>query len=83
MEALYEVDPYYLSFRAKQLKHKPVLIDAGRSVNDNMNSRIAKLIKKIYHIKNPSVNFRLAFKENCGDSRNTKVNDLYINLKKK
>ena len=24
-----------------------------------------------------------AFKENCGDSRNTKVNDLYINLKKK
>ena len=40
------VDPYYLSFRAKQLKHKPVLIDAGRSVNDNMSKRIAKLIKK-------------------------------------
>ena len=79
------VDPYYLSFRAKQLKHKPVLIDAGRSVNDNMSNRIAKLIKKkIYHIKNPKVLILgFAFKENCGDSRNTKVNDLYINLKKK
>ena len=50
------VDPYYLSFRAKQLKHTPVLIDAGRTVNDSMSEHIANIIfKKIFNIKKPKV----------------------------
>ena len=41
------VDPYYLTFKAKELKYHPQVIDSGRFVNDSMGPYIAKqLVKK-------------------------------------
>ena len=76
------VDPYYLAYKAEQLGYHPQIILAGRYINDGVGARIANeavrlLIKKK---KNPSLArigiFGLTFKENCPDTRNTKVIDI-------
>ncbi len=82
------VDPYYLTFKSKQVGYYPELVLAGRRINDNMASWlvdqiILKMIKKNIDIRNSKVLILgFSFKENCGDLRNTKVNDLYNSLKK-
>ena len=40
------VDPFYLSYKSKQLGHKPEVIDSGRSINDKMSDYLASYIKK-------------------------------------
>ncbi len=82
------VDPYYLTFKSKQLGYYPELVLAGRRINDNMASWlvdqiILKMIQKKIDIRNSKVLILgFSFKENCGDLRNTKVNDLYKSFKK-
>ena len=79
------VDPYYLTFKAKSLSINPKVILSGRSVNDKMSSFYASKINKLLKNKTKSKKILImgfAFKENVSDIRNTKVYDLYKNLKK-
>lgn len=77
------VDPYYLAHKAESLGYYPQVILSGRSVNDNMgifvaNKVIKLLIKKGNKILDAEVLILgIAFKENCPDTRNTKVVDIY------
>lgn len=82
------VDPYYLAHKATQLGYHPEVILSGRRVNDRMASFVASktiqlMIEKDLRIKNANVLILgVTFKENCPDVRNTKVADIYKELKK-
>lgn len=82
------VDPYYLAHKASQLGYHPEVILSGRRVNDRMASFVASktvqlMIKKDHHIKGADVLIMgITFKENCPDVRNTKVVDIYKELRK-
>lgn len=82
------VDPYYLTYKSMQVGYYPELVLAGRRINDNMASWIVdqiilKMIQKNIEIRSSKVLILgFSFKEDCGDLRNTKVNDLYKSLKK-
>jgi UDP-N-acetyl-D-galactosamine dehydrogenase len=81
------VDPYYLAHKAVQLGYHPQVILSGRRVNDMMPEFIAGkvvklMIKKGIQIKNANaLILGVTFKENCPDIRNTKVVDIYSELK--
>jgi len=81
------VDPYYLAHKAESLGYYPQVILSGRSVNDNMgvfvaNKVVKLLIKKGNKVTGSSVLILgIAFKENCPDTRNTKVIDIYDQFK--
>lgn len=81
------VDPYYLAHKSEALGYKPEVILSGRRVNDNMGMFVAnKVIKMMVAndktIKNSKVLILgFAFKENCPDVRNTRVIDIYKELK--
>ena len=81
------VDPYYLAYKAEQLGYYPEVILSGRRVNDNMstfvaNKMIKMLIKAGKQIKGAKVLvLGITFKENCPDIRNSKVADVYNELK--
>ena len=72
------VDPYYLTYKSKKVGFNPKLILSGRSINDDMSKYIFKQITKYFDKKkNLKVNLMgLTFKENCPDTRNSKVIDL-------
>ena len=76
------VDPYYLAEKAKSVGYNPEIILAGRKLNDSMSeyvaSQIVKLmIKKDIVIKKASLLLMgITFKENCPDTRNSKLFDL-------
>lgn len=80
------VDPYYLSYKAKQLGYRPEVILAGRRINDGMGKYVAdqavkQMILKGSLIKGAKVAILgLTFKENCRDIRNTKVIDVINEL---
>ena len=80
------VDPYYLTHKAMEVGFNPELVLAGRRTNDNMASWIARrVVKEVTNRgKNPSTSrvliLGLAFKENCPDTRNTKILDLMQEL---
>lgn len=81
------VDPYYLASLAEQLGHHAQVILAGRRINDEMGKFIAeKTVKKLIHsgkpVKGATVLLMgLTFKEDCPDLRNSKVVDIYRELK--
>lgn len=81
------VDPYYLAQKAQEAGYHPEIILAGRRLNDEMGSYIAKeLVKLMIHkdisVKNADVLvLGFTFKENCPDVRNTKVIDIINELK--
>ena len=81
------VDPHYLAFKAKAVGYEPHVILSGRAVNEKMGvfvaeKIIAALAKKYQgNIANKTVLIAgFAFKENCPDTRNTKVIDIYTTL---
>lgn len=80
------VDPYYLAYKAENLGYYPEVILSGRRVNDNMSAFVAnKLVKLLIRagkqIKNSKVLILgITFKENCPDTRNTKIIDVYRDL---
>jgi UDP-N-acetyl-D-glucosamine/UDP-N-acetyl-D-galactosamine dehydrogenase len=82
------VDPYYLTFKAEMLGYHPQVILAGRRINDSMGEYIAaNTVKEIIaanrNVKNAKVLIMgLAFKENVADIRNSKVFDVYSELKR-
>lgn len=81
------VDPYYLTFKAQAIGYHPEVILAGRRINDYMGKYVAentvkKLIKAGKSVKGSKVLILgLTFKENISDIRNTKVIDVYNELK--
>lgn len=76
------VDPYYLTYKAKELGYHAQIINAGRFVNDSMGGYVAKqTVKKIIangkHISESKVLVMGAtFKEDVSDIRNSKVVDV-------
>ena len=82
------VDPYYLTYIANRNNYNPKVILSGREINDKMSLHIAnlflrKLSKKINIKKANLLIMGITFKENCPDIRNSKIIDLYKNLKSK
>lgn len=81
------VDPYYLTFKAQAMGYHPEVILSGRRINDNMGGYIAgntikELIKTGRSVKKSKVLIMgITFKENIGDIRNTRVVDIYNELK--
>ena len=82
------VDPYYLSFKAKEVGFNPNFILSGRKINDSMakyySASFINIIKKKYkHIYHKKILILgLTFKENCNDLRNSKSADVIKNLSK-
>ncbi len=80
------VDPYYLTYRAEQIGYHPQVILSGRRINDTMGSYIVEqLVKKmalagISPAKARVALLGLTFKENCPDTRNTRVMDMVKEL---
>lgn len=81
------VDPYYLAHKAVQLGYHPNVILSGRRVNDSVAEFIASKVIKLMIKKQKTIDYSNAlilgvtFKENCPDVRNTKVVDVYKELK--
>lgn len=81
------VDPYYLVHKAQSLGYYPQVISSGRLVNDGMGQFVAKKVLKKLIEKGASIQsakiliLGITFKENCPDTRNTKVVDIYHELK--
>ncbi|MCR5509853.1 MAG: nucleotide sugar dehydrogenase [Lachnospiraceae bacterium] len=81
------VDPYYLTYKAEQLGYHSQIILSGRRINDDMGKYVAEslvknLIKSGVAVKGARVVIMgFTFKENCPDTRNTKVIDIYNELK--
>ena len=81
------VDPYYLLHKSESLGYYPQVILSGRRVNDNMgifvaNKLIKLLIKKGHKVEGSKVLILgITFKENCPDIRNSRVIDVYQELK--
>ena len=80
------VDPYYLTYKAESLGYHSQIILSGRRINDDMGKYIAEsCVKKLIAADIPVKGARVAilgftFKENCPDTRNTKVIDIYKEL---
>ncbi len=81
------VDPYYLAHKAQSLGYYPEVILSGRRVNDNMGIFVANKSIKLMNKKGIQVRgakallLGITFKENCPDTRNSKVPDIYNELK--
>ncbi len=81
------VDPYYLTYKAEELGYHSQIILSGRRINDDMGKYVAEnvvknLIKADVSIKNAKVAILgFTFKENCPDTRNTKIIDIVNELK--
>lgn len=80
------VDPYYLTYKAEQLGYHSQIILSGRRINDDMGKYVAESLVKNLIKSNIAVNgakvaiLGFTFKENCPDTRNTKVIDIYKEL---
>jgi len=76
------VDPYYLTYKAKKEGFNPKTILAGREINDSVSAYIANQVtvlfsKKSIDISNSNILVMgITFKEDCPDTRNSKVFDV-------
>ncbi len=81
------VDPYYLTFKAESLGYHPQVILSGRRINDGMGAYVANqtvkcMMKKGVEVSSAKVLLLgMTFKENCPDVRNSRVIDVYNELK--
>ena len=80
------VDPYYLTYKAEELGYSPRVIHSGRLVNNEMGKFIAeKVVKTLLQAGKNITQCRVlvlgcSFKENIGDTRNSKVFDIVKEL---
>ena len=80
------VDPYYLTHKAQSIGFHPEMILAGRRINDGMAAWVAQDVVKAMLKRGRRIDTARAlvmgftFKENCPDTRNTKVADLVAEL---
>ena len=81
------VDPYYLTYKAEQIGYHSQIILSGRRINDDMGKYIAEntvknLIKAGKSVRDAKVAvIGFTFKEDCPDTRNTKIIDIVNELK--
>ena len=81
------VDPYYLTYKAEMLGYHSQVILAGRRINDDMGKYVAEnCVKKLIAANKAVKGAKVAilgftFKENCPDTRNTRVIDIVNELK--
>lgn len=81
------VDPYYLTYKAEKEGYHSQIILSGRKINDDMGKYIAqttvkKMIQNNVNVREAKVAvFGITFKENCPDTRNSKVIDILKELK--
>lgn len=81
------VDPYYLTNLAEKLGYHSQIILSGRKVNDSMGAYVADAaVRKMIEAgkapkKSKVAILGITFKENCPDTRNSKVNDIILRLK--
>lgn len=81
------VDPYYFIYRAEMLGYHSQIIAAGRKVNDGMGkfvaeSTIKQMIQANLRVKEAKVAILgFTFKENCPDTRNSKIVDIIEELR--
>ncbi len=81
------VDPYYLTYKAEELGYHSQIILSGRRINDDMGKYVAEnLVKNLIKADIPVKSAKVAilgftFKENCPDTRNTKIIDIYNELR--
>ena len=80
------VDPYYLTYKAEEVGYHSQIILSGRRINDDMGKYVAQnavkcLIKAGIAVRGARVGILgFTFKENCPDTRNTKVIDIVKEL---
>ena len=80
------VDPYYLTYKAETLGYHSQIILSGRRINDDMGKYVAEnLVKCLIKAEIPIRHAKVAilgftFKENCPDTRNTKIIDIIKEL---
>ncbi|MNK10365.1 UDP-N-acetyl-D-glucosamine 6-dehydrogenase [compost metagenome] len=81
------VDPYYLAHKAQSLGYHPQVILSGRRVNDNMGMFVANKVIKLLINKGHKIHgakaliLGITFKEDCPDIRNSRVIDIYAELR--
>jgi len=81
------VDPFYLAQKAQEVGYHPEIILAGRRLNDSMGKYVATEVVKLMMRKDLKVIdsrvliLGFTFKEDCPDVRNTKVIDIYNELR--
>ena len=81
------VDPYYLTYKAEMLGYNSQIVLAGRRLNDSMGKYVAEsTLKKLIEADKALGSAKVAvlgftFKENCPDTRNTKVIDIVNELR--
>ena len=81
------VDPYYLTYKAREFGYHAQVINAGRYINDSMGRYVARqTVKRITSLDKNIRESRIlimgiTFKENVSDIRNSKVADVYDELK--
>nr|WP_303182761.1 nucleotide sugar dehydrogenase [Lachnoclostridium phocaeense] len=81
------VDPYYLTYKAEELGYHSQIILSGRRINDDMGKYVAENVVKNLIAADKAVKgakvaiLGFTFKENCPDTRNTKVIDIVRELK--
>ena len=80
------VDPYYLTYKAETIGYHPQVILSGRKINDGMGKYVAEQTIKRMILRGFSVSkedvivLGLTFKENCPDTRNSRVVDVVREL---
>ena len=80
------VDPYYLTYKAEELGYHSQIILSGRRINDDMGKYVAENVVKNLIAADKAVKgakvaiLGFTFKENCPDTRNTKVIDIVKEL---
>ena len=83
------VDPYYLAYKAKSLGYHPQVILSGRDVNDQMSLFVSEKLVQLLEKAGKQIQdarvliLGVTFKENCPDSRNSKVFDIITHLQQK
>jgi UDP-N-acetyl-D-glucosamine/UDP-N-acetyl-D-galactosamine dehydrogenase len=81
------VDPYYLTYKAKEVGYQPEVILAGRRINDGMgqytaNQLLKAISKRKIHIDEARILILgFTFKGDCPDVRNTKIIDMIKELR--
>lgn len=80
------VDPYYLHYKAESEDFHTRMILTGRQINDDMGKFVARKIVKLLVLAGSDMKkirvgiLGLAYKENCPDTRNTRVVDIICKL---
>ncbi len=80
------IDPYYLMYKSDMSGYTPNIMRAARKINDEMDQWVLTNFLKFAKQENidlDSIKITIlgyTFKENCNDTRNTKVHDLLLSM---